>query len=82
MTSRLIAIAVAVLSHLFAVSLAAQAARQTLSQPTAQTRQQLTKALQDYREEQDLHGEALTLLRLGITEAGLLGLESATTSDL
>jgi len=77
MTSRLIAIVAAVLSHLFAVSLDAQTAQQTLSQPTAQTRQQLTKALQDYREKKDLHREALTLLQLGIAEAGLGNIDGA-----
>lgn len=76
MTSRLITIAAAVLLHLGTVSLVAQTT-QTLSQPTAQTRQQLTKALQEYREKQDLHGEAITLLQLGITEAGLGNIDGA-----
>ncbi|HEX7678003.1 MAG TPA: tetratricopeptide repeat protein [Thermoanaerobaculia bacterium] len=80
MTSRLIAIAAAVLLHLFAVSLAGQTAQQTLSQPTPQTRQRLTKALQDYREKQDLHGEALTLLQLGIAEAGLGDIDGARSN--
>lgn len=71
MTSRRIAIAAALLLHLFAVSLDAQITQQTLIQPTPQTRQQLAKALQEYREKKDRHGEALTLLQLGITEAGL-----------
>lgn len=71
MTSRRIAIAAAMLLHLCAYSLDAQITLQTLSQPTPQTRQQLTKALQEYREKNDRHGEALTLLQLGMAEAGL-----------
>jgi tetratricopeptide (TPR) repeat protein len=71
MTSGRIAIAAAVLLHLYAFSLDAQITQQTLVQPTPQTRQQLTKALQEYREKMDRHGEALTLLQLGLTEAGL-----------
>jgi len=77
MTSRFIAIAAAVLLDLFAVSLDAQITQQALSQPTPQTRQQLTKALQQYREKKDLHGESLTLLQLGIAETGLGNIDSA-----
>ena len=77
MTGRRIAIAAAVLLHFFARSLEAQI---TLAQPTAQTRQQLTKALQEYRESKDLHGEAVTLLQLGIAEAGLGNVDGARSS--
>lgn len=80
MTRRLIAIVAIVLSHLFVVSLDGMAAQQTLSQPTPQMRQRLTKALQDYREKHDLHGEALTLLQLGITEAGLGNIDGARSN--
>jgi tetratricopeptide (TPR) repeat protein len=80
MTSRRIAIAAAVLLHLFAFSLDAQVTPQTLSQPTPQTRQQLTKALQEYREKKDLHGEAITLLQLGIAEAGLGNVDGARSN--
>lgn len=68
MTSRRIAIAAVVLLHFSALALEAQV---TLTPPTAQTRQQLTKALQEYRQKKDPHGEAVTLLQLGIAEAGL-----------
>ena len=71
MASRRIVIAAAVLLGLFALSLNAQITQQTLIQPTPQTRQQLTKALQEYREKKDRQGEAITLLQLGIAEAGL-----------
>jgi len=80
MTSRLIAVGVAVLFHLLAVSLNGQATQHALSQPTPQTRQQLTKALQDYREKKDLNGEALTLLQLGIAEAGLGNTDGARSN--
>jgi tetratricopeptide (TPR) repeat protein len=52
-------------------ALDAQITQQTLTQPSPQARQQLTNALQEYREKKDRHGEALTLLQLGIVEAGL-----------
>ena len=77
MTNRLIAIAAAVLFHLVTVSLVGQTTQQMPNQPTAQTRHQLTKALQEYREKQDLHGEAITLLQLGIAEAGLGNIDGA-----
>lgn len=83
MTGRRIAIAAAaVLLHLFAFALDAQITQQTLSQPTPQARQQLTKALKEYREKKDLHGEALTLLQLGIAEAGLGNVDGARTNLL
>ena len=71
MTSRRIAITAVVLLHLFAASLDAQITQQTLIQPTPQSKQQLAKALQEYRQKKDRHGEALTLLQLGVAEAGL-----------
>jgi tetratricopeptide (TPR) repeat protein len=77
MTSRRIAIAAAVLLHLFAFSLDAQVTQQTLSAPTPQTRQQLTRTLQEYREKKDLHGETVTLLQLGIAEVGLGNVDGA-----
>lgn len=80
MRSRRIIIAAAVLLHLFAYSLDAQITQQTLTQPTPQTRQQLTKALQEYREKRDLHGEALTLLQLGFAEAGLGNVDGARSN--
>ena len=58
-------IAVAVLLSLFALSLHAQ------PQPTPQEREQLTKTLQEHRANKDRHGEAVTLLKLGMTEAEL-----------
>lgn len=80
MTSRRIAIAAAVLLHLFALSLGAQVTQQTLTPPTAQTRQQLTKTLQEYREKKDVHGEAVTLLQLGMAEAGLGNVDGARSN--
>lgn len=80
MTSRRIAIAAAVLLHLFAFSLPAQVTQSTLSQPTPQTKQQLTKTLQESREKKDLHGEAVTLLQLGIAEAGLGNADGARSN--
>lgn len=70
MKGRRIAVATAVL-YLFTFSVAAQKPQPTLIQPTPQARQQLTKALQEYREKKDRQGEALALLQLGMTEAGL-----------
>lgn len=81
MTGRRIAIAAAVLLQLFAFALDAQVKPQVLTPPTAETRQQLTKALQEYRAKKDPHGEALTLLQLGIAEAGLGNVDGAR-SDL
>jgi tetratricopeptide (TPR) repeat protein len=69
MTRRRIAITAMLL--LFAFSLDAQITQQTLIQPTPQTAQHLTKVLEEYREKKDARGEALTLLQLGIAEAGL-----------
>lgn len=76
MTNRRIAIAAAVLLHLFTLALDAQIT-QTLMQPTPQAKQQLTKALQEYREKKDRQGEALTLLQLGFTETGLGNIDGA-----
>lgn len=70
MNNRRIGVA-AVLLSLFAHSLHAQPQPQTLIQPTPQARQQLTKTLQESRTNKDRHGEAVTLLQLGLTEAGL-----------
>jgi len=64
------AVAAAALVYLFALSLHGQASEQMSIQPTTQTREQLTKALQAYRETKDRRGEALTLLQLGIMDAG------------
>ena len=80
MTSRRIAIAAAALLHLFGFSLDAQITLQTLGRPTPQTRQQLTKTLQEDRERKDLDGEAITLLQLGITEAGLGNVDAARSN--
>jgi len=80
MTSR--RIVAAVLFLLFAVALDAQVPPQTLTLPTPQTRQQLTKALEEYRAKKDDRGEALTLLQLGITEAGLGNVEGARSNLL
>jgi tetratricopeptide (TPR) repeat protein len=80
MTSRRIAIAAAVLLHLFTLSLDAQNPQQTFMQPTPQTRQQLTKALQEHREKKNAHGEALTLLQLGMAEAGLGNVSGARSN--
>jgi tetratricopeptide (TPR) repeat protein len=80
MTGRLIAIAVALLVHLAAASLDGQTTQQPLTKPASQTRQQLTKALQDYREKQDLHGEALTLFQLGISDAGVGNIDGAQSN--
>jgi len=82
MTGHRIALATVMLFHLLACSLDAQISQQTLSQPTPQTRQQLTKALQEYRAKKDLHGEALTLLQLGIAEAGLGNADGARSNLL
>ncbi len=80
MTGRRLAITAAALLHLFAFSLHAQVTQQALVQPTPQTRQQLTKALQESREKKDLHGEALTLLQLGIVEVGLGNVDGARSN--
>jgi len=82
MRGRRIVIAAALLLHCFAFTLGAQVTQQTLSQPTAQTRQQLTKALQEYRDKKDAHGEALTLLQLGVAEAGLGNVDGARSNIL
>jgi tetratricopeptide (TPR) repeat protein len=79
MRGRRIAIATAVL-YLFTFSVGAQNPQQMLLQPTPQTRQQLTKALQEYRDNKDRHGEALTLLQLGMTEAGLGNVSGARSN--
>jgi tetratricopeptide (TPR) repeat protein len=79
MKSRRIVVATVVL-YLFTLSVGAQNPQQTLLQPTPQSRQQLTKALQDYREKKDRHGEALTLLQLGMTEAGLGNVNGARSN--
>lgn len=73
-------IAIAVLLSLFAFSLHAQTPQQKLVQPTPQARQELTKALQEYRTNKNRHGEALTLLQLGFTEAGLGNISGARTN--
>lgn len=82
MTSRRIAIVTAALLSFFAFSLDAQVTQQMLTQPTPQTRQQLTKTLQEYREKKDLHGEAVTLLQLGIADAGLGNADGARSNLL
>ena len=74
-----IAVATAVL-YFFMFSVGAQRPQQTIIQPTPQSRQQLTKALQQYREKKDRHGEALTLLQLGMTEAGLGNVNGARSN--
>ncbi len=73
-------IAVAVLLSLFGMSLDAQTPQQKLIQPTPQARQELTKALQQYRAKKDGHGEALTLLQLGFAEAGLGNVSGARSN--
>lgn len=82
MTSRRIAIGAAALFQLWAFALHAQTAQQILSQPSPQTRQQLTKTLQEYREKKDVHGEAVTLLQLGMAEAGLGNADGARSNLL
>lgn len=82
MTGRPTALAAAVLLHLFVVSIAAQVSQQALMMPTPETRQQLTKELQAHRAKKDLHGEAVTLLQLGIAEAGLGNVEGARSNLL
>ncbi|MGZ5441892.1 MAG: hypothetical protein ACXW5U_02335 [Thermoanaerobaculia bacterium] len=82
MTGRRTALATAMVLHLLAVSLDAQVSQQTLSLPTPQTRQQLTKELQAYRAKKDAHGEARTLLQLGMAEAGLGNVEGARSNLL
>jgi len=80
MTGRLTTIAVAVALHLAAVSLEGQTTQQPVTKPASQNRQQLTKALQDYRDKQDLHGEAITLLQLGIADAGAGNVDAAQSN--
>lgn len=82
MTTRWTAIAAAVLLQVFALSLDAQTTQQALIQPTPQTRQQLTKTLQEYRAKKDVHGEAITLLQLGMAEAGLGNVDGARSNLL
>jgi CHAT domain-containing protein len=68
---RRVTTAVALLFQLLGTSLAAQ-------QPdSAQKVRELRKALQEYREQKDPAGEALTLLRLGVAEADLGNVDSA-----
>ncbi|HET8775624.1 MAG TPA: CHAT domain-containing protein [Thermoanaerobaculia bacterium] len=69
---RRMAIAAALLFQLLGAPLPAQ-------QP-AQTREQLTKALQEYRAKNDLRGEATTLLNLGIAESGLDNADAARSN--
>jgi tetratricopeptide (TPR) repeat protein len=73
-------IAVAVLLSLFALSLHAQTPQQKLLQLSPQARQELTKTLQEYRAKKDGYGEALTLLQLGLTEAGLGNVSGARSN--
>lgn len=73
-------IAVAILLSLFAWSLHAQTFQQKINQPTPQARQELTKTLQEYRTKKDAHGEAVTLLQLGLTEAGLGNISGARSN--
>lgn len=80
MKRRRFAIAATVLVSLFAVSLDAQVPPPTLVQPAPRAREQLTKALQEYREKKDRHGEALTLLQLGLSEAGLGNVSGARSN--
>lgn len=80
MNRRRTAIAATALFYLFAISLDAQITSQTLTQASPQTRQQLTKALQEYREKKDGPGEALTLLQLGIAELGLGNVSGARSN--
>jgi tetratricopeptide (TPR) repeat protein len=61
----------ALLLSLFTVSLYAQSPQQTGFQQPAREKQRLTKELREYREKKDVHGEALTLLQLGLSEASL-----------
>lgn len=82
MTGRRIAIAAALLLHFCALSLHAQIAKQILLQPTPQTRQQLTNALQESRERKDAHGEAVALLQLGLVDAGLGNADGARNNLL
>lgn len=70
MKTRRIAL-VALLLSLSAFPLYAQSPQQTLFKPTPQEKERLTKELREDREKKDRHAEALTLLRLGLTEAGL-----------
>ena len=78
MKGRRIAIVTAVV-YLFTISVGAQNPQQII-QPTPRARQQLTKALQEYRQKKDRQGEALTLLQLGITEAGLGNVSGARSN--
>lgn len=73
-------IAVAALLSLFAFSLRAQTPQPALGQQTLQTRQQLTKTLQEYRAKKDRQGEAVTLLQLGVAEAGLGNVSGARSN--
>lgn len=73
-------IAIALLLSFFALSLHAQTPQHTLIRPTPQARQELTKNLQEYRAKKDGHGEAITLLQLGLTEAGLGNVGGARTN--
>jgi tetratricopeptide (TPR) repeat protein len=77
---RLHIIVTALLLSLFAFSLCAQSPQQTLAQPTPQEKQRLTKELQAYRAKKDRHGEAVTLLQLGVAEIGSGNIEGARTN--
>jgi CHAT domain-containing protein len=71
-THQRITIAAALLFQFLAATLMAQ-------QP-AQTREQLTKTLEEYRKKNDLRGEAITLLYLGIAESGVDNADAARTN--
>jgi tetratricopeptide (TPR) repeat protein len=81
MKSRRIAIATTLFLYVFVFSLDAQVPQPTLVQPTPKAREQLTRALQEYRQKKDGRREAVTLLHLGFVEAGL-GNESGARSNL
>lgn len=82
MTGRRIALLAAVLLQLFAGVLEAQGSQESRSLSTPATKQQLTKALQEYRAKKDLHGEALTLLQMGIADMGLGNADGARSNLL
>lgn len=72
MTRRRIATAAALLLQFLAATLAAQ--------QQASAREQLVKALQEYRKKSDLRGEASTLLSLGLVESGLADADAARST--
>jgi len=88
MKNRRIALIAVLLLSLLALPLAAQTVEGRIAVATpallngqpAEVKRQLTQALQEYREKKDAHGEAITLIYLGLAEMGLNNIQGARTN--